>query len=502
MSDHREAPEERKIEVVVREEDEQDFEKGEKYEVVLKEKAAEAKAEHESNAHEKEVEADEAASKAAAHEANKEAAHAEKKAAEHEAAMATSETEKASAEHEAHVKEKEEHEEAKAQAKEEEKVEHAEKEKEVEEKRAVTAEEKEAEHAEKAAVEEEAHHEHEEAVAKKSSPVAVAVALPPAPISDEHDMQISTAAPAVPVQKIERTFTTPSGQPVTVLEVKPAETIISEPPSAPAPVVEKHITYVEPLPRAPSPTKTLPLEEKPKVLIVEEKETPMPSIVEHSEPVAVVAVVEPEPTPVIHKKDHLIVERHPEGTVETTETVTTTTVTTTKIVKDEREREEIVTPPAPVAAVGVDPPRPITTVQRAPPTTVIAEPPKEERKVIVQTVPEVVPPPPIPSTTTSTDFAPMPMETPHAAFRGLDVLGTPIGLFPEYFALHETRFAIVERLPSASGADWMVRDEDGRAMFSIDTTIMSASARRHLHDMHGLTVLDLRQRRCCLCHPR
>jgi hypothetical protein len=460
---------------------------------------------------------------------------------------------------------------AEAQAKEEKKTEKAEQEKVVEEHLANKAETREAEHAQKAEMKAEAQLENDQSAVK----IVEKVEMAPVPVPEEHHEPAAVVEAAVPTQKIERTFTTPSGQPVTVLETKPVEA--PQPaidPPAPAPVVEKHITYVEPLPRPPTPTKPTPAREEPTVLVVEEK--PKPAIVEQPKVVAVVEPVEPEPKIVVHKEKNTVEETKPDDTiVETTEEVTTTTVTTKKVhrpkhkkphtgtspkatspesatpeeeeVEDDDQSEpeqELVfvipdiapdqsksLPPVPVAVA--EPPQSVKVVVEQPLPATSPEPvplpPAPAPVVTVEPVPlppapipiasaELVPLPPAPITiasaepvplplapaqTASADFAPiLATPTPDPVVHHLDVLGSHLGLFPEYFASRQTRLSMVERLPSTSGADWMVRDEDGRGMFSVDTTVVSASARRRLHDMHGCTVLSLRQRRICLLQPR
>jgi hypothetical protein len=308
----------------------------------------------------------------------------------------------------------------------------------------------------------------------------------PVPVQEDLHNPTSVGYASATAQNIERTFTTPLGEPVTVLETEPAGTTTSEiatttatsaplvetnpeegvtsatatDTQTPAPVVGRHITYVDPLPRPPT----------------------------QSEPIAVDQTVDPA----VAQSNSL--SPAPEGTMDFVP----------------QNIEEV--PDQPV--MGPEPTISITAVDDQPPSATTSEPTPEiltQSPLPITEIAYSVPPtspgpvsptPPTPVPIASVDFAlglATPIPDPDA--HHLDTIGTNLGLFPKYFAECQTRLSIVERWPSELHTDWVVLDEDGSTQFSIETSLLSTS-RHYLSNSYGLSVLSLRQRRPCLLQPR
>jgi uncharacterized protein YxjI len=68
-----------------------------------------------------------------------------------------------------------------------------------------------------------------------------------------------------------------------------------------------------------------------------------------------------------------------------------------------------------------------------------------------------------------------------------------LGIFPEYIAQKSEQLVIKEKVFSLSGDSFTVKTVDGRPIVQVKGEVLSLSGRKHVSDMQGLPLFDIRK---------
>jgi uncharacterized protein YxjI len=69
----------------------------------------------------------------------------------------------------------------------------------------------------------------------------------------------------------------------------------------------------------------------------------------------------------------------------------------------------------------------------------------------------------------------------------------PIGIFPQFVAQNYEQLVIKEKVFSLSGDSFTVKTVDGREILQVQGDVISLSGRKHVFDMQGVPLFDLRK---------